>query len=140
MALPRMGPKKVASINKKSDRCITLQYPAAPNLLSRPVLCLEMNGEPRYIILDLEATCWEGMRSPDMETIEVGAVVLDSPAAPVEGEFGAFVRPVVHPTLSEFCRRLTSIRQEDVDGADLFPVVLERLQAWIGPEPFRLCS
>lgn len=75
-----------------------------------------------------------------METIEVGAVVLAGPAGPMDGEFSAFVRPVVHPTLSEFCRRLTSIRQEDVDAADRFPIVLERLQAWIGPEPFRLCS
>ena len=83
----------------------------------------------RYIIVDLEATCWEGMRSPDMETIEVGAVALAGPAGPVEGEFGAFVHPVVRPALSDFCRRLTYIHQEDVDEADLFPVGLERLQA-----------
>ena len=46
----------------------------------------------------------------------------------------------MHLTLSDFCRRLTSIRQEDVDAADPFPAVLRRLRAWIGLEPFTLCS
>ena len=94
----------------------------------------------RYIILHLEATCWEDVRSPDTETIEIGAVVLAGPNGPAAGEFGAFVRPVVHPALSGFCTALTSIRQEDVDAADAFPAVLRRLRTWIGLESFRLCS
>ena len=94
----------------------------------------------RYIVVDLEATCWENTRSPDMEIIEVGAVMLASSQGPVAGEFGEFVRPVVHPHLSDFCRDLTSIRQENVDGADFFPIVLRRLRTWIGSGPFRLCS
>ena len=94
----------------------------------------------RYVIVDLEATCWEGVRSPDMETIEIGAVLLAGTGGPITSAFGEFVRPVVHPTLSGFCRRLTSIRQEDVDTADLFPVVLRRLQTWIGEGAFTLCS
>ena len=94
----------------------------------------------RYIVVDLEATCWEGVRSPDMETIEVGAAALTSAQGQVESGFGAFVRPVVHPKLSDFCRQLTSIRQEDVDAADLFPVVLRRFRTWIGEGPFTLCS
>ena len=94
----------------------------------------------RYIIVDLEATCWEGVRSPDMETIEVGAVAMSRADGPPESEFGSFVRPVVRRELSDFCRQLTSIRQEDVDVADLFPVVLRRLRVWIGSGPFTLCS
>ena len=94
----------------------------------------------RYVIVDLEATCWEGVRSPDMETIEIGAVLLAGNGGPVAGEFGAFVRPVVQPRLSDFCRELTSIQQEDVDAADTFPVVARRLRTWIGPEPFSLCA
>jgi inhibitor of KinA sporulation pathway (predicted exonuclease) len=58
----------------------------------------------------------------------------------VESEFGTFVRPVVHPLLSDFCLRLTSIRQSDVDAADPFPAALSRLLTWIGSEPFTLCS
>jgi inhibitor of KinA sporulation pathway (predicted exonuclease) len=33
----------------------------------------------RYIVVDLEATCWDGVRgSPKMEIIEIGAVQLAS--------------------------------------------------------------
>ena len=94
----------------------------------------------RYIVVDLEATCWEGVRSPDTEIIEIGAVMLASSQGPTTSDFGAFVRPVVHPRLSDFCRELTSIRQEDVDGADPFPAVLRRLRTWIGTGAFTLCS
>ena len=37
----------------------------------------------RYIIVDLEATCWEGVRDYGrMETIEIGAVELPAADAP----------------------------------------------------------
>lgn len=36
------------------------------------------------------------------------------------------MRPVRHPLLSDFCKKLTSIKQEDVDTATAFPKVLER--------------
>jgi inhibitor of KinA sporulation pathway (predicted exonuclease) len=95
----------------------------------------------RYAIVDLEATCWEDARgSPDMEIIEIGAVMLGAGGGPVGGEFAAFVRPVVVPRLSEFCKKLTSIRQADVDSAETFPVVFQRFLEWIGEGPFVLCS
>jgi len=95
----------------------------------------------RYVIVDLEATCWEDVRgSPKMEIIEIGAVLLAGGGGPVAGEFSSFVRPVVEPVLSAFCRKLTSIRQEDVDAAEPFPVVFPRFVEWIGAEPFVLCS
>ncbi|HSU65825.1 MAG TPA: 3'-5' exonuclease [Tepidisphaeraceae bacterium] len=95
----------------------------------------------RYIIVDLEATCWENVRDfARMETIEIGAVELPDAKSPPSREFSAFIRPVVEPQLSEFCQRLTSIRQEDVDRADDFGSVFPGFVAWIGPEPFVLCS
>ncbi|MGB5051056.1 MAG: 3'-5' exonuclease [Caldilineaceae bacterium] len=94
-----------------------------------------------YIICDLEATCWAEERRPDrMEIIEIGAVKLTSSGGPVLAEFSAFVRPVREPTLSDFCRELTSITQADVDSADPFPLVLERFLAWMGEPPLRFGS
>jgi len=91
----------------------------------------------QYIVADLEATCWEGLSgSPNMEIIEIGAVRLASATGPVEGVFGEFVRPVVDTTLSAFCTRLTSIRQEDVDPAETFPSVFAKYVEWIGAAPF----
>ena len=94
-----------------------------------------------YVIIDLEATCWEtGQRLDRMEIIEIGAVLLESSCGPVLRTFAAFVRPVESPVLSDFCRQLTSIQQADVDAAESFPRVLSRLLQWIGPEIYALCS
>lgn len=95
----------------------------------------------RYVIVDLEATCWEDVRDYDrMETIEIGAVELASAEGPPAREFGRFVRPVAERRLSDFCQRLTTIRQKDVDRADVFSVVFAEFVEWIGAEPFVLGS
>ena len=95
----------------------------------------------RYVIVDLEATCWEKGTNPDrMEIIEIGAVMLDASTGSASKEFASFVKPVASPALSDFCTQLTSIRQEDVDGAGYFWTVFPQFVAWIGDAPFRLCS
>jgi inhibitor of KinA sporulation pathway (predicted exonuclease) len=95
----------------------------------------------RYVIVDLEATCWQkGTRPGRMEIIEIGAVMLASAAGDVTSEFARFVRPVQEPTLSEFCIHLTGIQQDDVDHAATFAEVLPDFTRWIGPEAYTLCS
>lgn len=94
----------------------------------------------RYVVVDLEASCWEAAWVRHrMETIEIGAVRLDE-ALELDDEFASFVRPVVVPRLSTFCRQLTSITQEQVDAADTFPVVFARFLHWLGPGPYRLVT
>ncbi len=96
----------------------------------------------RTIIFDLEATCWRDQHLPqEMETIEIGAVALDENGA-IQSEFDCFVRPVVHPQLSDFCTKLTSITQSDVDGTDTFAIAFARFVAWAqeGGEPLVLVS
>src|SRR5262245_1657874 len=85
------------------------------------------------LIVDLEATCWPPgeHRAEEMETIEIGAVLLE-PGAAAAREFQTFVRPVRRPTLSPFCRALTTITQAEVDAAELFPASFARFLAWIG--------
>jgi len=84
-----------------------------------------------YIILDLEATCWqdksERRRS---EIIEIGAVKINEHQELVD-EFSAFVQPIEHPELSDFCTELTTITQQDVDGADTLDVVIKAFWNWI---------
>ena len=90
-----------------------------------------------YIILDLEATCWEGDRTKRNEIIEIGAVkVIDGKIA---DEFQRFIKPKLNPILSDFCKQLTSIKQEDVDNAQNFTEVIEGFQKWIGND-YYLCS
>ena len=92
-----------------------------------------------YIVLDLEATCWEERGSGKIsEIIEIGALRFDE-AHRQTGEFSRFVRPVIHPDLSPFCTELTSITQEEVESAALFPEVIQDFWDWIGKD-FWLCS
>lgn len=94
----------------------------------------------QYVVTDLEASCWEAAWVRHrMETIEIGAVRLDESLSVVD-EFDSFVRPVVVPRLSSFCRKLTSISQEQVDAADTFPQVFARFVTWLGRGPRRLVT
>jgi inhibitor of KinA sporulation pathway (predicted exonuclease) len=101
-----------------------------------------MQTESCYLVIDLEATCDDGGRMParDMETIEVGAVLVDGETLSPIAEFQSFVRPVRRSTLTPFCTRLTSITQRDVESAPLFPEVMERLGAFLGGQPALFCS
>ncbi|MCB0660594.1 MAG: exonuclease domain-containing protein [Saprospiraceae bacterium] len=83
-----------------------------------------------YIIFDLEASCWLG-RPPkgQNEIIEIGAVKVDQ-FQQVVSVFNKFVKPTVNPILSEFCKKLTSISQEDVDRSKTFPLVIEDFMDW----------
>lgn len=93
-----------------------------------------------YIIVDLEATCWQKGTSPQrMEIIEIGAVKLNEDFEIID-EFDSFVKPVVEPELSEFCIELTSIQQTDVDTAPTFLEIYPEFLKWIGADEYYLCS
>ena len=100
----------------------------------------------RYLYcVDLEATCDEVDESesprplavvPDqMETIEIGLVVIDLESLEIVDEFQRFVRPQINPTLTDFCKKLTSIQQADVDGALTYQEVGEELQPFAARYP-----
>ena len=88
-----------------------------------------------YLIIDLEATCADdkSISRQRMEIIEIGAVMLDSKSLEIKSEFQSFVKPILHPVLTEFCKSLTSISQEDIDAAPPFPDVLQLFQQWFYP-------
>lgn len=88
---------------------------------------------PFYLIIDLEATCSDDGSVPrhEMEIIEIGAVLLQARTFEVESELQTFVRPVRHPRLTPFCTGLTSITQEEVAAAPLFPEALRSLKEWM---------
>jgi len=92
-------------------------------------------------VVDFEATCWEdrkipgpngqGWVEPRNEIIEFGAVMAEMPELEPFTQFQAFVRPTLNPVLTDFCKTLTSIRQEDVDQAEEFPHVLAAFRGWM---------
>lgn len=100
------------------------------------------------LCFDLEATCDEIMESEaprplaitprEMETIEVGLVVLDLRSLQIVETFQRYVRPTLHPVLTSFCKNLTSIKQSDVDHADIFPKVMQQLSNFLKKYPCSL--
>ena len=85
------------------------------------------------VIVDVEATCCNDSSFPrhQMEIIEIGAVAVDSASGDVESEFQTFIRPIRNPVLTDFCRELTSISQQDVDGAEDYSTTLKEFRAWL---------
>ncbi len=87
-----------------------------------------------YLVIDLEATCDDrgAVPKPEMEIIEIGAVLADATTLEAVEEFQTFVRPVRHPRLTEFCIGLTHITQAMVDAAPRFPQAIAALREFIG--------
>ena len=101
---------------------------------------------PYLLVVDLEATCDDREKKPclvpkgEMETIEIGAVLVDTATLEPIGELGQFVRPVRHPVLTEFCKRLTTITQADVDAAPLFPEAAANVARLVAGRRALFCS
>lgn len=88
-------------------------------------------NKKNYIIFDLEATCHrkEVPNGFDNEIIEIGAVKINSKGEVID-EFGEFSKPLNFPNLSDFCKELTTISQEDVDTAEDLKIVLIKFLEW----------
>lgn len=101
-----------------------------------------MNNAAYYLVIDLEATCDEDkrIRTKEMETIEVGAVLVDGDSLEPIDEFQTFIKPVRHQQLTPFCTRLTSIKQSDVEHAPRFAEAMARVRKFIAGRPALFCS
>ncbi len=75
----------------------------------------------QVIVIDIESTCWEGDPSPGQESdiIEIGLCILDvATAARVESR-SILVIPE-RSKVSEYCTRLTTLTQEQVETGVTF--------------------
>ena len=71
----------------------------------------------RILVVDVEATCWEGDPPPGQfsEIIEIGLCVLDVTTLARVEQRDILVRPACS-TVSSYCTQLTTLTQADVDG------------------------
>lgn len=85
-----------------------------------------------YLVVDLEATCCDLGSVPrhESEIIEIGSVLVCGHTLRPIAEQTLFVRPIVHPVLTPFCTQLTTITQDMVEDALLFPAAAARLAAF----------
>lgn len=70
----------------------------------------------KILVIDLEATCWEETdpEKSDSEIIEIGLTVLNAKTLEREQKRSIIVKPQ-NSTVSEFCTKLTTLAQQDVD-------------------------
>lgn len=92
-----------------------------------------MNGYRHIVVVDIEHTCtMDGSIPPEeRETIEIGAVLIDTCSLQLVDKFSRFIRPVIHPELSQFCIELTGIKQTELDVAAHFPEVFAHFIDWL---------
>lgn len=83
----------------------------------------------QIVVLDIEATCWEGEppKGQENEIIEVGFCLLNPATFERSEKTSVLVRPE-KSTVSEFCTRLTTLTQAQVDTGVTFPEVCALLK------------
>ena len=70
----------------------------------------------QIIVIDVESTCWQGKppAGQKSEIIEIGICPVDVASGQKLGKESIFVKPT-RSTVSEFCTKLTSLTQEQVE-------------------------
>jgi inhibitor of KinA sporulation pathway (predicted exonuclease) len=83
----------------------------------------------QIIVVDLEATCWEGEPPPgeENEIIEIGVCLVDVATGQRSHKRSIIVRPE-HSRVSDFCTRLTTLTQTQVDQGIPFAEALRLLR------------
>ena len=90
----------------------------------------------KLFVIDFEATCKQERDEEflkQQEIIEWGMCILDSTTFQETHGIDLFVRPVFHPTLTQFCKDLTTIQQSQVDAGMLFEDAVGIAKLFIDP-------
>ncbi|TXC90468.1 exonuclease [Metabacillus litoralis] len=91
-----------------------------------------MAGIKYFVFFDFEMLCSDkGMPYEKMEAIRLGAVKYDLETKKIDF-FDQFIKPKNSDPLSEFCKTLTGIQDEQLANAHDFKSVFEDFVEWIG--------
>lgn len=74
--------------------------------------------------VDVEATCWREKNEKQSEIIQIGYVYIYKDTVK---EGCVNVKPIINPVLTDYCKDLTKITQEEVDKADIFYHVWKKI-------------
>ncbi|NHN25741.1 exonuclease domain-containing protein [Flavobacterium jejuense] len=101
-----------------------------------------MKTTEKIIIIDLEATCWNGPvpKGQVNEIIEIGICELDTLSGAITKNKGILIKPE-HSTVSPFCTELTTITQELLDKEGMsFEDAIEMLEQEYQPDKYTWAS
>lgn len=96
----------------------------------------------KIIVIDLEATCWEGLppKGEVSEIIEIGICVLDTVTGAITGNKGILIRPE-QSAVSAFCTGLTTITTGLLDQEGIaFSVACKELRSAYNAQQFTWAS
>lgn len=82
-------------------------------------------------VLDFEANCMKKGTPDPQEIIEFPVLLVDACAGDVRDIFHTYVKPDVHPNISQFCTDLTGITREIVNNGVSLEQTLVAHQAWL---------
>ncbi|CAN6203802.1 unnamed protein product [Urochloa humidicola] len=105
--------------------------PAARGATAGQKQSFRMREFDYFVVIDFEATCKEGSRIYPQEIIEFPAVLVDAATGGLLSSFRTYVKPRHHPVLTPFCKQLTGIQQEQVDGGVELAEALAMHDAWL---------
>lgn len=101
-----------------------------------------MNTTDKIIIIDLEATCWNGPvpAGQENEIIEIGLSVLNTETGAITQNQGILIKPQ-RSKVSPFCTELTTITQELLDREGvLFDEAIALLEEQYNPFEYTWAS
>ncbi|MBM7661936.1 inhibitor of KinA sporulation pathway (predicted exonuclease) [Bacillus mesophilus] len=85
----------------------------------------------QFVFFDFEMLCSDkGMPFEEMEAIRLGAVKYDLETEKIEF-FDRYIKPINTLPLSPFCKRLTGIKDTDLENAECFTEVIHAFLAWV---------
>jgi len=85
-----------------------------------------------YCVIDFETTCWK-KNNIENEIIEFPSMLLqlENNEVLTLGIFHKYVKPTIHPELSEYCKKLTGIRQKAINKAKPLVEVIKEHIEWL---------
>jgi inhibitor of KinA sporulation pathway (predicted exonuclease) len=93
---------------------------------------MQMAELTQYIFFDFEMLCADkGLTFESMEAIRLGAVKYDLESEQITS-FDRFIKPISNKPLSNFCKSLTGIDDQDLQDAANFKDVLKDFLTWVG--------
>lgn len=91
------------------------------------------------IIFDTEYTTWEGAqdrrwlgKNEYKEIIQISAIKVDWPSADILDKLVLTIKPAINAVLSDYCKSLTNITQDEVDKGVRFQVALSDFLCFCG--------
>lgn len=110
-----------------------------PNVI-RKISDLMKNNSPDIIFFDIEMNCNDGKKVKTMwEAVSIGAVKV-SANGEIHDTFYLLIKPSKQSILSDRCKELTRLSQDDIDTAKGFKEVMSDFSRWVGGQANYVCK